>query len=219
MNSIYSFTRNPPGFYVYAYIRLDGTPYYIGKGKGRRAWVKHDYAKTPSNERIIILEKNLTEVGALAIERRLIRWWGRKDLGTGILLNMTEGGDGVILPRYIIDKVNMSNRGKGWWHCGDKEVKSAECPGEGWQRGRTPKAKVGLLKSGALANNQARHWWNNGTEQVFAADCPEGWKSGRLPHRRTPYVGPKKFWWTDGEKEILRSDSPGEGWMPGRLTG
>ncbi len=83
-------------YYTYAYLREDKTPYYIGKGKGRRIYLKgKGEVKPPKDKsRIIFLKQNLTEEEAFKHEIYMIAMFGRKDLGTGILHNRTDGGEG-----------------------------------------------------------------------------------------------------------------------------
>ena len=87
-------------YYTYAYLREDGTPYYIGKGKNNRAYVKHQKGiHLPKDKsRIIFLKQNLTEEEAFKHEIYMIAVFGRKDLGTGILYNRTDGGEGPSNP-------------------------------------------------------------------------------------------------------------------------
>ena len=103
-------------FYTYAYLRKDGTPYYIGKGKGYRAFRKAGHTiKLPPRERILILKKNLTEEEAFKHEVYLIAVLGRKDLGTGILRNLTDGGEGArgwIPSEEAKIKISKGNKGK-----------------------------------------------------------------------------------------------------------
>ena len=82
-------------YYTYAYLREDNTPYYIGKGKGKRIYSTWRTIKPPKDKsRIIYLKQNLTEEEAFRHEIYMIDVFGRKDLGTGILHNMTNGGEG-----------------------------------------------------------------------------------------------------------------------------
>jgi len=88
---------NPNRFYTYAYLREDRTPYYIGKGQGNRINLNcgRGCRKPKDKSRIIFLKQNLTEEEAFRHEKYMIAVFGRKDLGTGILHNKTNGGEGI----------------------------------------------------------------------------------------------------------------------------
>ncbi len=98
-------------YYTYAYLRRDMTPYYIGKGKSRRCHQKHNGFYPPPKERILLLKQNLTEDEAFRHEVYMISIFGRKDLGTGILYNKTNGGRGC--SHKIMTKQDLHNRSKG----------------------------------------------------------------------------------------------------------
>jgi len=83
-------------FYIYTYLRIDYSPYYIGKGSGKRAFSKcKGEVKPPKDKsKIIIIANNLNEDDAFLYETMLIKLFGRKDIATGILRNKNEGGKG-----------------------------------------------------------------------------------------------------------------------------
>lgn len=93
--------------YVYKHTRLDKNEvFYIGigsddKGKFTRAYSKKrrskfwkDLIKNIEYE-VEILYNNVTWEEACQREKELILQYGRKDLNTGTLCNLTDGGDGV----------------------------------------------------------------------------------------------------------------------------
>jgi hypothetical protein len=88
-------------------------PFYIGKGAGRRIDdhirdAKSTSKNTPKLNKIrkifsvglipviTILKDNLSNIDAENLEIYYIKLFGRLDLGTGILTNLTDGGDGTI---------------------------------------------------------------------------------------------------------------------------
>jgi hypothetical protein len=91
-------------FYVYQWVREDGSPFYIGKGNGSRAWKKTKGHSPPKEEhRIILVAHHLTESESFLLEKKLISLWGRKDLGTGILNNRTDGGQGSVGKKMTVE--------------------------------------------------------------------------------------------------------------------
>jgi hypothetical protein len=128
-------------YYTYAYLRADGTPYYIGKGKGQRAWKKGKGEVRPPRDksRIVIVEQNLTDFDACTLEIQLIRQYGRKDIGTGILRNLTDGGEGTA------GRKNTTEQSKSQSDRAKKAMIGAPSPMEG--RKNSPEHLAKRMKS------------------------------------------------------------------------
>lgn len=93
------------GRFVYCYLRVKtskngkaGTPYYIGVASSAKRPIDSHICSVPpvgQRQRIRVLRSGLTWEEACDWEKFYIKHYGRIDLGTGILQNLTEGGDGV----------------------------------------------------------------------------------------------------------------------------
>lgn len=116
-------SRNERRFYVYAFLRgvdsergKKGSPYYIGKGSGSRAWSKNRRIKPPIDKsKIVLLRSQLTEQEAFDWECIYIAHYGRIDLDTGILRNQSDGGEGasgMIHSEEARLKISAAHKGK-----------------------------------------------------------------------------------------------------------
>ena len=111
--------------YIYRHIRLDSNqPFYVGIGsddKYKRAKSTKDRNKhwkniVSSNDyKIDILLDDISWEEACEKEIEFISLYGRRDLGTGTLVNLTNGGDGS-LNRKMSNKTRQAllkaNKGK-----------------------------------------------------------------------------------------------------------
>jgi len=104
-------------YYCYVYKREDGTPYYIGKGKGSRAFITSGRIINPPRDRtnIFFACEGVSETEAFEMEVALISLLGRKDIGTGILRNKTDGGEGVsgvVVSEETRQKMSRAKKGR-----------------------------------------------------------------------------------------------------------
>jgi hypothetical protein len=143
-------------FYVYQWVRGDNSPYYIGKGKGRRAWQKHKNHGIPLRDSVIIIAKNLYEHEAFLLEKKLISFYGRKNNLTGILWNFTDGGDGPTGHRHSDEtKKKMGEQRKGKLHSlgSIEKMKQSKL---GHKHSSEAKEKMRLAKLGTTQSEETK---------------------------------------------------------------
>lgn len=113
---------------VYRHIRLDkNEPFYIGISNNdeKRPYSKHSrnnywrHIVNITDYEIDILFDDLSWEDACEKEKEFIKLYGRKDLGTGTLVNMTDGGEGKVGYKHseeTLKKISDNCKGKRLGH-------------------------------------------------------------------------------------------------------
>jgi len=122
--------------YVYQHIRLDTDEvFYIGIGSdtdGKYERANSNKKRNPHWHNVInkagykieILLDNINWKEACNEENRLIKLYGRKDINEGTLVNMTNGGDGVLGLVWNEEmRLKASDRNKGKTHSEETRLK------------------------------------------------------------------------------------------------
>jgi hypothetical protein len=201
-------------YYTYAYLREDKTPYYVGKGKRNRAYVKRKDGVNPPKDKskIIFLKQNLTEGEAFKHEIYMIVVFGRKDLGTGILHNRTDGGEGVSgISEETKRKLSEANMGRNNPNFGkstsDKTRRKQSIANTGKSPSEETRKKLSEALKGRTLSNETRK---------KLSETLTGRTHSEKTRKKIGEVNIGKKWWNDGLGNSKMSfHTPGPNWVPG----
>ena len=223
-------------YYTYAYLREDKTPYYIGKGKGNRAYRRNktDIKPPKDKTRILILKQNLTDEEAIKHEIYMIAVFGRKDLGTGILHNRTDGGDGAsgtVVSNKTRKKLSEANKNPSE----ETRRKMSEA-----QKGKTVSEET-KRKMSEAQKGEKHHYYGKTLSKEHKNKLSMSLKGENNPmygrthsketrkkiseanqnlseetRKKLSEARRKTKWWNNGQITKKVIECPGEGWGSGR---
>ena len=217
-------------FYTYAYLRINGTPYYVGKGEKSRVYNKnHNNVYVPPKERIIFLKKNLLEEEAFKHEIYMISVFGRKDLGTGILHNRTNGGDGSsgrIVTESQKKKQSEKMKGRKGPVISEEGRKKLSQIMRGNKRGRPhtqeTKNKISKAHKGKKLTKEHRKTLSEVHTDVKKGPCSQKTKDKiSKAHKDKKHSPPSQKgtkWWNNGQINKRNVECPGEEWCLGKIS-
>lgn len=218
-------------YYVYLYLRIDGTPYYVGKGRGNRAYrfSRKNIKRPPTDDRIYIPISNLTEQQAFEAEKFYIAKYGRKDNSTGILYNKTDGGEGAsgtilseeqrkIRSAILKDRIGITDGIRNKFIKKDKKIPKGWKLGTSWTDEHKQKIRSIRKQRWANLSEQEKNEWK---EKIVFANKNTPRKPQSSKQREE--IG-KKFknsiYITNGidNKRIKNEEQIPKGWIKGRVT-
>jgi hypothetical protein len=146
---------------VYRHIRLDkNEPFYIGIGKKKERAYRKDGRNSLWNKiinktdyKVQILFEDVAVEFAKEKEKELIELYGRISLGSGILANLTEGGDNIECPQSKRDKLRIANLGKK--HSEETKLKISQNK-KGYKYSEEAKRNMSLSMIGLKRSQEAK---------------------------------------------------------------
>jgi hypothetical protein len=208
-----------PICYVYGLFRPDtGQIFYVGMGRGERAWQHQATRKRGRGHKdniickmiddlgysdipVVILREGLSQQEAIDLEIALIYAIGRHPHGP--LVNATKGGegwkDGDLSPEFLKGHAEKIRRVRS------TPVSRSNTSRQMKAQWSDPSYRAKLLSPGVIAKRAVG---------IRASRKKPGWKAKASGAGRRMWSVPR-FWWTDGTNEI-RSEVCPDGWYRGR---
>lgn len=205
--------------YVYRHIRLDkNEPFYIGIGskddddfkraydiKRRSIYWKGIFNKTKIEVEIVL--DNITWDEAGEKEKEFIKMYGRRALGTGTLINMTDGGKGplgVIISEVTRAKMSIANKGRKMPPFTEEHRKKLANSRIGLKLSKEHKLKISVAGNGIKRSDETKKKMSEWQKGKPSGIVPSEETRIKMSKAHKGQAGPNKGRiWTDEEKRNM----------------